>query len=99
MVISISSLRRVDSIPLVLLPSSVDLMLRKLGLVYTIIFFRKVAELIQKEDSGQPEFHMVYTTTFHGPFKINLKKYGYSTDSIMPNAPKAIKEDKAIQKN
>lgn len=66
--------------------------------VYDNIFLEKVAELIQKEDSGQPEFHMVYTTTFHGPFKINLKKYGYSTDSIMPNAPKAIKEDKAIQK-
>lgn len=66
--------------------------------VYDNIFLEKAAELIQQEDSGQPEFHMLYTTTFHGPFKINLKNYGYTTEGIMPDAPKAIKEDKAIQK-
>ena len=66
--------------------------------VYDNVFLEKAAELIQKQDSGYPEFHFLYTTSFHGPFKIDLKKYGYSTEGIMPDAPAAIKEDKAIQK-
>lgn len=66
--------------------------------VYDNVFLEKAAELIQKEDSGQPEFHFLYTTSFHGPFKIDLEKYGYSTEGVMPNAPTAIKNDKAIQK-
>lgn len=66
--------------------------------VYDNVFLEKAAELIQKEDSGQPEFHFLYTTSFHGPFKINLAKYGYSTEKVMPDAPEAIKKDKDIQK-
>ena len=73
-------------------------MRQKHGLVSMTMFSGKAAELIQKQDSGKPEFHFLYTTSFHGPFKIDLKKYGYSTEGIMTDAPAAIKEDRAIQK-
>ena len=67
--------------------------------VYDNVFLEKTAELIQKTAAGGPEFHMVYTTSYHGPFKINLQKYGYDTEKVMPDAPDDIKKDKSLQKN
>lgn len=67
--------------------------------VYDNIFLEKAAELIQKTAGDGPEFHMVYTTSYHGPFKIKLQNYGYDTEKVMPNAPEDIKQDKGLQKN
>lgn len=67
--------------------------------VYDNVFLDKAAELIQETDSGQPEFHFVYTTSYHGPFKIHLKKYGYDTETVMPDAPDDIKHNKDLQQN
>ena len=67
--------------------------------VYDNVFLDKAAELIQQTNSGKPEFHFVYTTSYHGPFKINLKKYGYNTESVMPDAPDDIKHNKSLQEN
>lgn len=66
--------------------------------VYDNVFLEKAAQLIQVRDDGTPQFHMVYTTSYHGPFKINLAKYGYDTEKVMPDAPDDIKKDKEIQK-
>lgn len=67
--------------------------------VYDNVFLEKAAELIQKDNPDQLSFHFVYTTSYHGPFKINLKKYGYDTEAVMPNAPEDIKQSKELQKN
>lgn len=67
--------------------------------VYDNVFLEKAAELIQQTATDQPEFHMVYTTSYHGPFKINLKKYGYDTERVMPDAPDDIKRSGSLQKN
>ncbi len=67
--------------------------------VYDNIYLEKAAQLIQETASDMPEFHMVYTTSYHGPFKINLKKYGYDTEKVMPDAPEDIKKNQSLQKN
>lgn len=66
--------------------------------VYDNIFLEKAASLIQQQDSGKPEFHMVYTTSYHSPFKIDVKKYGYDTEAVMPDAPEDIKKNKILQR-
>ena len=67
--------------------------------IYDNVYLEKAAELIQQTDSGKPEFHMVYTTSYHSPFKINIRKYGYDTEKVMPNAPEDIKRSKSLQNN
>ncbi len=67
--------------------------------VYDNVFLEKTAELMQQSGTGRREFHMVYTTSYHGPFKIPLKQYGYCTEDVMPEAPADIRHDKALQKN
>lgn len=69
--------------------------------VYDNVFLEKAAELIlqQEEANGPYQFHFLYTTSYHGPFKIPLAKYGYDTEKVMPDAPEDIKESKTIQKN
>lgn len=67
--------------------------------VYDNVFLERAAELIQQTSTGGPEFHFVYTTSYHGPFKIDLQKYGYHTEQVMPKAPEDIKKDTSLQKN
>lgn len=66
--------------------------------IYDNIFLEHAANLISEQSSGGPEFHMLYTTSFHPPYKINLKKYGYDTEKVMPQAPNDIKGSTALQK-
>ena len=65
--------------------------------VYDGVYLDKAAELIQHEDTGTPAFHMIYTTSYHSPFKIPVRKYGYDTERVMPNGPADIKENKRLQ--
>lgn len=69
--------------------------------VYDNVFLENAARLIkeQEEANGPYQFHFLYTTSYHGPFKIPLDKYGYDTEKVMPNAPQEIKESKNLQKN
>lgn len=69
--------------------------------VYDNVFLEKAAELIlqQEETSGPYQFHFLYTTSYHGPFKIPLAKYGYDPEQVMPDAPEDIRKNKEIQKN
>lgn len=66
--------------------------------VYDNVFLDKAAELIQQMDPNQPQFHFLYTTSYHGPFKIPVQKYGYDTEKVMPNAPEEIKKSERLQK-
>jgi lipoteichoic acid synthase len=69
--------------------------------VYDNVFLEKAAEMILQgdKDRGPYQFHFLYTTSYHGPFKIPLQKYGFDTEKVMPDAPADIKQDKSIQKN
>ncbi len=66
--------------------------------IYDHIFLEKAAELIRDMHDDVPTFHFVYTTSNHGPYKMNLAKYGYNADSVMPEVPERIRRDRAIQK-
>ena len=69
--------------------------------VYDNLFLEKAADMILSGDEarGEYQFHFLYTTSYHGPFKIPLEKYGYDTERVMPDAPKDIKNNKSLQKN
>ena len=44
--------------------------------VYDHIYLDAVAEKIQAEADGSPEFHFIYTTSNHGPYNIPYESYG-----------------------
>ena len=50
--------------------------------VYDHIFLQKAAELIGKE-AAKPQFHFIYTTSNHGPYKMPLAKLGFDAKNIM----------------
>lgn len=50
--------------------------------VYDHIFLQKTAELI-KADTDGPQFHFIYTTSNHGPYKLPLKSLGFDPKKIM----------------
>ncbi len=66
--------------------------------IYDHIFLEKAAELIRDMGDSVPTFHFVYTTSNHGPYKMNLSDYGYDTDKVMPEAPERLRRDRAAQK-
>lgn len=66
--------------------------------VYDHIFLEKTAELMAQEDTDEPVFHFVYTTSNHGPYTIPIEAYGYDVEKVMPDAPKDVKENKELQK-
>lgn len=67
--------------------------------VYDNVFLKRTAELIEGSSFSAPEFHFIYTTSYHAPFKIDVKRYGYQLDEVMPEAPQDVKRDSDIQRN
>ncbi|MEN6568025.1 MAG: sulfatase-like hydrolase/transferase, partial [Veillonellales bacterium] len=65
--------------------------------VYDHVFLETAAQLIREMDTGRPVFHFIYTTSNHGPHKMNLKKLGYDAEQIMPEAPSEIKNSRQTQ--
>jgi lipoteichoic acid synthase len=59
--------------------------------VYDDVFLRETVRQIEQMDD-QPTLHFIYTTTNHGPYKMDLQKYGYETEKIMPEAPDKLKK-------
>lgn len=45
--------------------------------IYDHIFLNKASELIKAKDGNKPQFHFLYTTSNHGPYKLPLKKLGF----------------------
>ena len=66
--------------------------------VYDHIFLEQAARLIGEMDDGTPTLHFVYTTTNHGPYTVPVKELGYRADAVMPDLPRALREDRARQK-
>ena len=68
--------------------------------VYDHIFLENAAEQIKKmHKKNVPEFHFLYTTSNHGPYKINLKEQGYDADKVMPSVSDDIKHNRSRQKS
>lgn len=67
--------------------------------VYDDVFLEHTAKLIKQMNDDQPTLHFVYTTSYHGPFKIHLEDYGYNPDTVMPEASKKLRRDHGKQQN
>lgn len=57
--------------------------------VYDHIFLDNAAKLIKEQDNEQPVIHVLYTTSFHGPYRIPVEKYGYDFNGSLPEKVKA----------
>ena len=66
--------------------------------VYDHIFLEKAATLIREMGDAVPTFHFVYTTSNHGPYKMDVAAYGYDADAVMPEVPERLRRDRAAQK-
>lgn len=64
--------------------------------IYDHIFLEKAAELIKK-DNHLPQFHFIYTTSNHGPYKMPLRKLGFEAEKIM-NVQQDVLDEKIIPK-
>jgi phosphoglycerol transferase MdoB-like AlkP superfamily enzyme len=54
--------------------------------------------VINKIDPNKPSFNIIMTTTYHGPFNIDLKSKGYHFDS-KDDYPAALQSDDALPAN
>lgn len=61
--------------------------------VHDHIFLNEVARRIEQEDSEEPEFHFIYTTSNHGPYLLPFEQYGFNIDEVMPEMPEALRRD------
>ena len=66
--------------------------------VYDDVVLSDAARRIPQMDDGQPVFHMLYTTSVHGPFTIPVAQYGYDAEKIMPDVPEAFRHDRMWQR-
>lgn len=60
--------------------------------IYDHVFLNKVADMIQQRSDDVPQFHFVYTTSNHGPYKLPLKDLGFDAKKIMDVQPDVLKE-------
>ncbi len=66
--------------------------------VYDDIFLTEAGKKIQEMDDDTPILHFLYTTSNHGPYTIPVASYGYSTESVMPDAPEAVRKSLMVQR-
>lgn len=59
--------------------------------VYDHIFLDKTAEIIEKKEAPL-QFHFIYTTSNHGPYKMPLRSLGFEAEKIMNVQDDVIKE-------
>jgi phosphoglycerol transferase MdoB-like AlkP superfamily enzyme len=66
--------------------------------VYDHVFLETTAKKIKEMDTNKPAFHFIYTTSNHGPYRMDLKNFGYDVDTVMPMAPAAVRNSQRTQK-
>lgn len=64
--------------------------------VYDHIFLQKAAELIRAKKAPL-QFHFIYTTSNHGPYKMPLRKLGFEAEKIM-HVQSDVLQEKIIPK-
>ncbi|WP_293986133.1 LTA synthase family protein [uncultured Megasphaera sp.] len=65
--------------------------------VYDHIFLNKAAEMIRQRTDEKPQFHFIYTTSNHGPYKMPLHDLGFDGDKIM-KVQQDVLDEKIIPK-
>ncbi|MCR5560011.1 MAG: LTA synthase family protein [Schwartzia sp.] len=63
--------------------------------VYDHLFLEEAARRIKADSDNVPAFHFLYTTSNHGPYLMPYDEYGFDIERVMPEAPQALKKDKA----
>ncbi len=66
--------------------------------VYDHVFLEEAGRRIRQTDDGRPVLHLLYTTSYHGPYTIPVREYGYVPETVMPEAPAAVRQDRTVQK-
>lgn len=64
--------------------------------VYDHVFLESVAKQIKSID--EPTFHFIYTTSNHGPYKIEDSLLDYNPQQVMPNVGADLRSDKKRNK-
>ena len=64
--------------------------------VFDHLFLEKAAKIICERDKGQKQLHVLYTTSFHGPFRLPVAELGFDIDRLMPEIPEKIRRDRGL---
>lgn len=64
--------------------------------VYDHVFLETIAELIKGID--QPTFHFIYTTSNHGPYKMEDSLLDYDPNKVMPEVGEDLRSNKTRNK-
>ena len=64
--------------------------------IYDHIFLEAAFRNIIAMEDDSPVFHLVYTTSNHGPYTIPIEKYGFQPQSAMKDLPDDMRRDKAL---
>ena len=63
--------------------------------IYDHIFLEEAARRIEADGEDGFEFHFLYTTSHHGPYRMPFAEYGFDIEALMPEMPKALRQDPA----
>ncbi len=66
--------------------------------VYDHVFLEEAGKKIQTMENEDPTLHFIYTTSNHGPYTIPVASYGYNVDTVMPDAPDAVRHHRMAQR-
>ena len=66
--------------------------------VYDHIFLEEAGKKIHEMNNDEPTLHFLYTTSNHGPYTIPVDSYGYSVDTVMPDASDAVRHHRMAQR-
>lgn len=64
--------------------------------IYDHIFLESSFKQIAAMDNNSPIFHLVYTTSNHGPYTIPIEKYGFDPQVAMKDLPEEMRKNKAL---
>lgn len=64
--------------------------------IYDHIFLESSFKQIAAMDNDSPIFHLVYTTSNHGPYTIPIEKYGFDPQVAMKDLPEEMRKNKVL---
>ena len=55
--------------------------------VYDHLFLEGIQQKLDENNTGNYEFHFIYTTSNHGPYTIPIEKYGFEKEELLKKLP------------
>ncbi len=55
--------------------------------VYDHLFLAGIQQKLDENNTGNYEFHFIYTTSNHGPYTIPIEKYGFEKEELLKKLP------------